>query len=49
MKDWEEEVMKRMGMKLSKVVIWKGEMGFGEKRKYDIEVWLKGKKKYREI
>ena len=44
-----EEVLKRLGLAYRTVVLSTGDMGFGARKTYDIEVWLPGQDKYREI
>ena len=44
-----EEVLKRLGLPFRTVALCAGDMGFGARRTYDIEVWLPGQNAYREI
>jgi seryl-tRNA synthetase len=44
-----EEVLKRLGLPFRTVALCTGDMGFGARKTYDIEVWLPGQKAYREI
>ncbi len=44
-----EEVLKRLGLHYRVVVLSTGDMGFGARKTYDIEVWLPGQGRYREI
>jgi seryl-tRNA synthetase len=44
-----EEVLKRLGLSYRVVTLCTGDMGFGSRKTYDIEVWLPGQKKFREI
>jgi seryl-tRNA synthetase len=44
-----EEVLKRLGLPFRTVVLSTGDMGFGARKTYDIEVWLPGQNTYREI
>ena len=44
-----EEVLKRLGLAYRVVVLCAGDMGFSARKTYDIEVWLPGQKRYREI
>ncbi len=44
-----EEVLKRLGLSFRTVVLCTGDMGFGAQKTYDIEVWLPGQERYREI
>jgi seryl-tRNA synthetase len=44
-----EEVLKRLGLPYRTMVLCTGDMGFGSRKTYDIEVWLPGQGAYREI
>jgi seryl-tRNA synthetase len=44
-----EEVLKRLGLAYRVIVLCTGDMGFGAKKTFDIEVWLPGQNCYREI
>lgn len=44
-----EEVLKRLELPFRTVVLCTGDMGFGARKTYDIEVWLPGQNAYREI
>ena len=44
-----EEVLKRLNIAFRTVLLSTGDMGFSAKKTYDIEVWLPGQDKYREI
>lgn len=44
-----EEVLKRLGLPFRTIVLCTGDMGFGARKTYDIEVWLPGQDRYREI
>ena len=44
-----EEVLKRLGLPYRTVVLCTGDMGFSARKTYDIEVWLPGQDRYREI
>lgn len=44
-----EEVLKRLGIHYRVVTLCTGDMGFSSAKTYDIEVWLPGQGKYREI
>lgn len=44
-----EEVLKQLGLAYRVVTLCTGDMGFGSRKTYDIEVWLPGQKKFREI
>ncbi|HEU0069966.1 MAG TPA: serine--tRNA ligase [Alphaproteobacteria bacterium] len=44
-----EEVLKRLGLPYRVITLCTGDMGFGARKTYDIEVWLPGQARYREI
>jgi seryl-tRNA synthetase len=44
-----EEVLKRLGLHYRVVVLCTGDMGFAAAKTYDLEVWLPGQERYREI
>ncbi|PAQ08358.1 serine--tRNA ligase [Mesorhizobium temperatum] len=44
-----EEVLKRLGLPFRTMTLCTGDMGFGARKTYDIEVWLPGQNAYREI
>ena len=44
-----ETVLKQLGLAYRVVILSTGDMGFGARKTYDIEVWLPGQKAYREI
>ncbi|WP_262691374.1 serine--tRNA ligase [Kordiimonas aestuarii] len=44
-----EEVLKRLELPFRTVKLCTGDIGFGARRTYDIEVWLPGQDRYREI
>jgi seryl-tRNA synthetase len=44
-----EEVLKRLGLAYRVVTLCTGDMGFAAQKTYDIEVWLPGQGRYREI
>lgn len=44
-----ETVLERLGLPYRKIVLCTGDMGFGAQKTYDLEVWLPGQDKYREI
>ncbi len=44
-----EEVLKRLDLPFRTMVLSTGDMGFGARKTYDIEVWLPGQNAYREI
>jgi len=44
-----ENVLKRLGLHFRTMTLSTGDMGFGARKTYDIEVWLPGQNTYREI
>ncbi|HMK43223.1 MAG TPA: serine--tRNA ligase [Dissulfurispiraceae bacterium] len=44
-----EDILQQLGLPYRTVVLCTGDMGFGSAKTYDIEVWLPGQRKYREI
>ena len=44
-----EEVLKRLGLAYRVMTLCTGDMGFASAKTYDIEVWLPGQDRYREI
>ncbi len=44
-----EEVLKKLGLAYRVVMLCTGDMGFASQKTYDIEVWLPGQNRYREI
>jgi seryl-tRNA synthetase len=44
-----EEVLKRLGLHFRTVALCTGDMGFSSRKTYDIEVWLPGQNRFREI
>jgi seryl-tRNA synthetase len=44
-----EEVLRRLGLPYRVVVLCSGDTGFAARKTYDIEVWLPGQGRYREI
>ncbi|WP_036280837.1 serine--tRNA ligase [Methylocystis sp. ATCC 49242] len=44
-----ERVLQTLGLPYRKVVLCTGDMGFASQKTYDLEVWLPGQGKYREI
>ncbi len=44
-----ETVLKKLGLAFRTMVLCAGDTGFGARKTYDIEVWLPGQNKYREI
>ncbi|MDW4548451.1 serine--tRNA ligase [Defluviimonas sp. D31] len=44
-----EAVLERLGLPYRTIVLCTGDMGFGARKTHDLEVWLPGQNKYREI
>jgi len=44
-----EAVLQRLGLPYRKVLLCGGDMGFAARKTYDLEVWLPGQQRYREI
>lgn len=44
-----EAILQKLGLAYRKVILCGGDLGFSSKRTYDLEVWLPGQQKYREI
>jgi seryl-tRNA synthetase len=44
-----EEVLKRLGLHFRTLALCTGDMGFASRKTYDIEVWLPGQGRFREI
>ena len=44
-----EEVLKRLGLHFRTMALCAGDMGFAAQKTYDIEVWLPGQGRFREI
>ena len=44
-----EEVLKKLGLPYRIMLLCTGDMGFQSMKTYDLEVWMPGQKKYREI
>jgi seryl-tRNA synthetase len=44
-----ETVLKKLGLPFRTMVLCAGDTGFGARKTYDLEVWLPGQQKYREI
>src|SRR4051794_29242064 len=44
-----EQVLKRLALPFRTIVLCTGDMGFGARKTYDLEVWLPGQNAYREI
>ncbi len=49
MTDCAQEVLKRLGLHHRVVTLCTGDMGFSAEKTYDIEVWLPGQNRFREI
>jgi seryl-tRNA synthetase len=49
MTDCAQEVLKRLGLHHRVVTLCTGDMGFAAQKTYDIEVWLPGQNRFREI
>jgi seryl-tRNA synthetase len=49
MTDCAQEVLKRLGLHHRVVTLCAGDMGFAARKTYDIEVWLPGQNRFREI
>jgi seryl-tRNA synthetase len=44
-----EDILRRLGLPFRTVALCSGDLGFGASKTYDLEVWLPGQQKYREI
>lgn len=44
-----ETILKKLGLQFRTMALCAGDIGFGSRKTYDIEVWLPGQQKYREI
>ncbi|OPZ78352.1 MAG: Serine--tRNA ligase [Alphaproteobacteria bacterium ADurb.Bin438] len=44
-----ETILKKLGLPFRTICLCTGDMGFGSKRTYDVEVWMPSQNKYREI
>ncbi|MEM1283901.1 MAG: serine--tRNA ligase [Pseudomonadota bacterium] len=44
-----EKVLTDLGLNIRTMILSTGDMGFGARKTYDIEVWLPGQERYREI
>lgn len=44
-----ENILKKLGLSFRTIVLCAGDIGFGAKKTYDIEVWVPSQNKYREI
>ena len=49
MTDCAQEVLKRLGLPHRVMMLCTGDMGFSARKTYDVEVWLPGQNRYREI
>ena len=49
MLDCAESILKKLGLHFRVMTLSSGDMGFGARKTYDIEVWLPGQNAYREI
>ncbi len=49
MTDCAEKILKNLLIPYRKILLCSGDIGFGSKKTYDLEVWLPGQKRYREI
>jgi seryl-tRNA synthetase len=44
-----ENILKKLGLSFRTIALCAGDIGFGSRKTYDIEVWLPGQQRYREI
>jgi seryl-tRNA synthetase len=44
-----EAILQKLGLPYRKVILCGGDLGFSARKTYDLEVWLPGQQKYREI
>jgi seryl-tRNA synthetase len=44
-----EDILMRLGLPFRTIALCTGDLGFGASKTYDLEVWLPGQQKYREI
>lgn len=44
-----EEILKRLGLAHRTVLLCSGDTGFGSHKTYDLEVWMPGQERYREV
>ena len=44
-----EEILKRLGLHFRTMLLCTGDLGFGSRKTYDLEVWLPGQNAFREI
>ena len=49
MTDCAEKILKNLLIPFRKILLCAGDIGFGSKKTYDLEVWLPGQNRYREI
>ncbi len=49
MTDCAEKILKNLSIPYRKILLCSGDTGFGSKKTYDLEVWLPGQNRYREI
>ena len=49
MTDCAERILKNLLIPFRKILLCSGDIGFGSKKTYDLEVWLPGQNRYREI
>ena len=49
MTDCAEKILKDLLIPFRKILLCSGDIGFGSKKTYDLEVWLPGQNRYREI
>lgn len=49
MTDCAENILKKLGLAFRTISLCTGDIGFGSRKTYDIEVWLPGQNRYREI
>lgn len=49
MRDCAETILKQLGLSYRVMTLCSGDMGFGARKTYDLEVWLPGQNAYREI
>lgn len=49
MRDCAETILKKLGLSYRVMTLCTGDMGFGARKTYDLEVWLPGQNSYREI
>jgi seryl-tRNA synthetase len=44
-----EGILEKLGLSYRRMMLCAGDTGFGSRKTYDLEVWLPGQNKYREI